>query len=99
MQSDRRNVRNGSICEIGTRPESGRWLLVRSADALKFSLGWKADLGIYILRHMKQRTHLILSIATIVLAAGLLWCGPSLYQLYKDWPIIAACANDAQYCP
>lgn len=62
-------------------------------------LGWKADLGIYSLRHMRQRTRLILSIATILLVAWLIWRGPSLYRLYKDWPIIAACANAPQYCP
>jgi hypothetical protein len=48
---------------------------------------------------MKQRTRLILSIATILLVAWLIWLSPSLYRLYKDWPIISACAKDAQYCP
>lgn len=78
-----------------TPPTPGR----QEADIPTGGKGWKADLGIYILRHMKQRTRLILSIATILLVAWLIRRGPSLYRLYKDWPIIAACANDAQYCP
>lgn len=47
---------------------------------------------------MRQRARLILSIAAILLVAWLIGRGPSLYRLYKDGRIIAACANDAQYC-
>jgi len=48
---------------------------------------------------MKPRTRLLVSIGLVLLTAYLVWRGPSLYRLYKHWPLIAACARDNSNCP
>ncbi|HBI18370.1 MAG TPA: hypothetical protein DDY79_03420 [Brevundimonas sp.] len=62
-------------------------------------MGREVDVGIYSVEDMKQRTRILLTIAAILLLTFLIWRGPSFYQLYRDWPIISACAQDAQDCP
>lgn len=57
------------------------------------------DVGICSLGHMKQRTRLLLTIASILLVAILIWRGPSFYRLYQDWPMISACGHDSRVCP
>ena len=84
------------------RPQVARKLacgVLPITDATNVAAGWLADTGIYSLGHMKQRTRLLLTIVTILLVGFLIWRGPSFYRLYKDWPVISACANDAKDCP
>ena len=49
---------------------------------------------------MNRRKWLFVGIAAaVLLAAYLVWRGPSFYRLYRDWPLIAACAHDHRDCP
>ena len=46
---------------------------------------------------MKQRTRVLLGITATLLVAFLVWRGPSLYRLYKDWPVMIPVGGRTSY--